>query len=135
MASEEQQAAAILALLNDHGANAYDLDDLKKLPTLPSSYTEFATGWRAGASERLCGRAGLEGYRFRTRAVAKTVSNVREMQERAIDALEGRCLVLADATSTPIRRESHTAIAEDDQWFTSLFVWTYVLPKTRSTTP
>jgi hypothetical protein len=126
MASEEQHAAAILAALNAAGAAAYDVDDLTNLATLPSYYTEFGIAWRYGALQR-AGRTGkCEGYRFTTRAVAKTVSNARVMQDRAETALQDRVLVIDGVPTTPIQRDSRDQIAPDEGWYSGLTTWTFV---------
>lgn len=127
MASEEQHAVAILAALNAANANAHDVDDLKNLSTLPVAYNEFGIAWRYGALQR-AGRTGpRSGFRFTTRAVAKTVSNVREMQRRADAALQDRSLVIGGEKTTPIQRESRDLPADDEGYYSALTTWTYVI--------
>ena len=61
-----------------------------------------------------------------TRAVARTVSNAREMRRRA-GQIEGVSLVIGDEESTPVQFETEDLIAPDDDWYSGLTYWTYAL--------
>lgn len=127
MSSEEQQAAAVIAALNAEDANAYDLDDIKQLTTLPASYTEVMVMPRAGAPNRNTDDTGRRGWRITTRQVGTTVSNAREARKRTHAALEFARLSVDGATTTRIQFESAEPIGEDDDYWSGLETWTYAL--------
>lgn len=124
--TEEQQAAAVIAALMTANAAPYDLDDVKELATLPPQYTEVTVSRRYGGDERNTASTGRVGWRITTRAVAQTVSNAREMRNRAVAALLYKRLTVADDQTTPIQFESEEPIGVDDGWYSGLCTWTYV---------
>ena len=127
MSTEEQHAVAVIAALNAASAAAYDIDDLKTMTTLPNSYTEVTVSPRFGAPNRNPGSTGRTGWRITTRAVAKTVSNAREMRKRADVGLKYARLTVAGDQSTPIQPEGAEPIGGDDGWFSGLTTYTYAI--------
>lgn len=123
--SEETQVAAILAALTAADAHPYDLDELPK--ALPAYYNEVGVTRRFGGAFRADSRTGTVGYRIAVRAVAKTVSNAREMRSRAGTALDGVVLTIDGRQTTPIRFESAEDIGPDDGMFSGLTLYTYVI--------
>jgi hypothetical protein len=127
VSTEEQHAAAVIARLNAGNAAAYDLDDLKALPAQPSIYTEVTVERRFGGDSSLGGTIARAGWRITTRTVAKTVSNAREMRNRARTQLVSARLTVDGKTTTPIRFESEDPIGDDDGWYSGLTTWTYAI--------
>lgn len=125
MSTEEQNAAAIIAALNTAQANAFDYDDIDR-DNPPEQYTEVTVSRRYGGTERNDSTTGRVGWRITTRAVATTVSNAREMRNRAVTALLYRRLTVDGVQTTPIQFESEDPIASDDGMFSGLCTWTYV---------
>ena len=126
-ATEEQHAAAVKAALTAQSAAPYDLDDLKALATPPAQYTEVTVSRRFGAQNRATGSTGRVGWRITTRAVAKTVSNAREMRKRTAAALSYVRLTVDGDQTTPIQFEGEEPIGDDDGWWSGLTTWTYTL--------
>lgn len=122
---EEQHAAAVIAAINALSGAAYDLDDIKALATTPTSYNEVTVSRVFAGVPRLSADMGTTSWRITSRAVAKTVTNAREMRGRATLALENARLTIAGETTTPIQFETDEGIGEDNEWFSGLTAWTY----------
>ena len=127
MSTEEQHATAIKAALTAQLAAPYDLDDLKALTTPPAQYTEVTVSRRFGGENRATGSTGRVGWRITTRAVAKTVSNAREMRKRTDAALLYVRLTVDGDKTTPIQFEGAEPIGDDDGWWSGLTTWTYAI--------
>jgi hypothetical protein len=88
--------------------------------------TEITVSRRFGGEQRGSGERSGQLYRLTERSVAKTVSNARNLRAKA-DALEGAVLTIAGDTTTPLEFEGAVPIGEDDNWYSGLRTWTYVL--------
>ena len=118
--SEEQHATAVIAALSELNAEPYDLDEV---PSDATSYNEVTVSRRVGGQVR--GESPTTTLmRVTVRAVAKTVSNAREMRRRA-QLLEGTTVVVVGVSSTPIQFETAETIGEDDGWYSGLSTYTY----------
>lgn len=128
MATEEQHAAVVKQALADAGAAPYDLDELPAQDeALPEYYTEVLVERRFSPTTRLSARPVTIGWRISTRAVAKTVSNAREMRARQHAALDGVHLSVDGVLSAPVLHETSEPIAEDERWYSGATTWTYTL--------
>ena len=123
--TEEEHAAAVIAALKAANAAPYDLDEIPS--TLPTYYTEVTVTRRFGGVQRNSAQTGTQSYRITTRAVAKTVSNAREMRKRTQAALNEARLTIGGRTSTPIQFETEDVIGPDDGYYSGLTAWTYVI--------
>lgn len=121
--SEELVAAAVIAKLGEFNAVPYDLDEIPA--TLPAYYNEVTVTRRFGGLER-ASMPGATPYRVTVRAVAKTVSNAREMRRRA-GLIEGARVTADGLTSTPLRFESAQPIGPDDGWHSGLTSYTFAI--------
>lgn len=126
-ASEEQQAAAVIAALTTANAAPYDLDDAKALTTIPAGYTEVMVSPRGGAPLRNPGSTGRRGWRISTRQVGTTVGNAREMRKRTHTALEFARLTVGGGQTTPIQFEGAEPIGEDEGYWSGLETWTFAI--------
>ena len=123
--TEEEHAAAVIAALKAASAAPYDLDEIPA--ALPTYYTEVTVTRRYGGVQRASAQRGTQSYRITTRAVAKTVSNAREMRKRTQAALNEARLTIGGRTSTPIQFETEDVIGPDDGYYSGLTAWTYVI--------
>lgn len=122
--TDEQVLTAVLAALNAGGpegsANAQELDELKKLSTLPEAYTECSVTRRFAENPRNDTTTGTDAYRIIVRQCAeKNRYNAREMRRRTRANLEYMTLTAGGFASTPVRFESADDIDEDDQGYWS----------------
>ena len=125
--TEEEQAAALLAMIAAEDVAVYEVDDLAKMSTPPQEYVEFEFEWRPGATSRQTAQQSASGYRFTTYAIGRTVSNVRESMRRTESAVRSKRLTVGGRTSTPIQRETSDAPREREGRFVGWTTWTYVL--------
>ena len=121
--TEEQVAAAVIARLSSFNAAPYDLDDI---PTpLPAYYNEVTVSRRFGGVMR-GERPTTTLYRLTVRAVAKTVSNAREMRRRG-EQIEGTTITVDGVESTPVQFETSQPIGPDDGWYSGLTSYTFAV--------
>jgi hypothetical protein len=106
-------------------APAYDLDDIKALPSPPARYVEVYLTRRFGGPLRGDSR-DAELRRLSTRVVADTVTNGRLIEDRIADAFRHSTLSVA-GTATHIEFESGAAFGWDDGYWTALTDWTLAL--------
>lgn len=126
MATDEDHAAALKALLTSLGATPYDLDEVPA--TQGRAYTEVYVSERFGDNRmRLGAWTGTRSYRVSLRAVGRTVTDAR-IQRGAAD-LRFQTITVGGVTSTPIQFETAEDIGSEDngQWFTGLSNFTYSL--------
>ena len=126
MSTEEQHAAAVLAVLNAALAPkvAYEVDTLPA--TRPAEYVEVSLVRRFGGEQRMSARSTATGYRVLVRVVSKaSVSNARVMREKSRQALEYARLSVASRVTTPVQFEGGEPVGPDDGWFSGLDTYTY----------
>lgn len=118
--------AAIKALLTAADAKPYTLDELARMTTLPSSYTEVHVMPRLPGEERLGVWSGTQSYRVVTRAVGRTQQAATVLRDRAADALQWTRFEVGGVTAGPITRElADDPIGDDEDWFSGTSSWTY----------
>lgn len=121
--SEESHAAAVKAALTALNAVPYDLDDVPAV--MPAYYNEVTISRRFGGLIR--GESPTTTLiRLNIRAVAKTVSNAREMRRRA-EQIEGTTVTVDGIQSTPIQFETAETIGFDDGFWQGLTSYTYAV--------
>lgn len=127
--SDDTQAEALKARISaSTKAQTLDLDEAQALTTLPAYYVEFYLSRRAVDNPtRVGGTFEPTGYRMSTRAVAKTITNARLMEQRVREALLLNPITL-DGEPVDVRYESGGGDFErDDQgYFHALTDWIYV---------
>lgn len=119
--------AAIITAINAAGGHAYEADDVKKLATLPSYYTEVYVTARVDENGRVGGLGGITGARVVTRAVAKSQHNAETERTKVAVALLGSMFVVDGETFGPIRREvgDEPIGDEGDGWWSGTSSWIY----------
>lgn len=123
--NEDDIAAAFIAALNANSANAYDLDDAKKLPALPAAYCEVTLSRRLAGEPRVCGSApGTTSYRALVRCIGSTVGNARETTRR-VGLIEAATITVGSSTSTPIQFETAEEIGEDEGMWSGVSSYTF----------
>jgi hypothetical protein len=109
-------------------APTLDLDDIKGLAALPAYYVELhlANRWVDNPA-RTNGTFEPTGHRLSTRAVAKTLSNGRLVEQGVRDALLLNPITL-DGVPTDVRYESGGGDFEQDDegYFHALTDWIFV---------
>lgn len=118
---------ALVAAINAAGGHAYEADDLKKLTTLPSFYTEVYVTARVDENARVGALGGITGARVVTRAVAKSQHNAENERTKVANALLGSMVVVNGETYGPIRREvgDEPIGDEGDGWWSGTSSWIY----------
>lgn len=122
--TEQDHAAAIIAALNAAGAVPYLLGAVPATP--PDYYTEVTVERRFIDEPRVTVGGDRRGWRFTTRAVARKEANARNLRTKA-DALENQRLTVAGQVTTKVRFEGSEPIGDDNDWWTGLTTWTYLL--------
>lgn len=127
--SEEAVAQAVIGVLGS--AFPYDVDDVPgtngNAGTLPTRYTEVTVSRRYGGPVRGDATPTTIGYRITTRAVAKNVTDARNLRRLAMRDLENVALTVGAEKSTPVAFESADPIGPDAGWFSGLVTWTTTL--------
>lgn len=124
MSTEKDHLAAVVALLGGSAQGAYTLGELKKLPTLPTSYNEVMVMERFGDGPNRRGSlSGVQQWRILVRSVAQSYANAQEMRARA-SVLHGATLTVEAEKFYPRRSATDDPIAPDDNWWsgTSEFI-------------
>lgn len=118
--TETEQAAAILAALNDALAPAVAYE-LSKVPgasgnagTEPAKYAVVSIARRYTDSRRGSGEVSLNGYRLTVRYIAKSIGDARTMRARGTAALEDQIIVADAGEIGPFVFESSDAFRPDE---------------------
>ena len=122
--TEQDHADAILAALTAAGAVPYLLGKVPATP--PDYYTEVTVERRFIEEPRATVGDPRRGWRFTTRAVARKETNARVLRAKA-DAIENQRLTVAGQLTTKVRFETSETIGDDNDWWTGLTTWTYLL--------
>lgn len=126
--SEKAHTTAVLALLNAAAANAYTIDELDAMGSLPPQYAEvYVTNRSVDAGRRVSGRSGsTDGWRVQVRAVANRFGNAQEIRRRVHAALKNARVTVDGRTSSPMWQSvSDDPIASDDGWFSGMSEYEY----------
>lgn len=122
--------AAIDAQLGTAAAS-YDIDDVPGLNgntgTLPFRYVEIGVSRRYTEPDRGDAMPSFIGYRITTRAVAKNITDARNLRRLTGLALENKALTVSGQTSTPVAFETEDPIAPDEDRYSGLTYWTTVI--------
>lgn len=102
--------------------------DYGKTPaTLPPIFVMLAIERRYVEPQTSTGTTSRSGWRILFRFVGRTVDEARWAQMKLTQALDQKRLSIGGYTSTPVRHESSSAIAEDDGRYSGSAEWTYAL--------
>ncbi|GAA4123265.1 hypothetical protein GCM10022215_29750 [Nocardioides fonticola] len=126
--SEADVATAVIAAFTAANARPFDIDDIPDGAARPKAYTEvMVTRKYSGDAPRRLGVAVTDSTAFRvtTRAVADTIDGAREARRR-VATCEGIPISVIGISGV-LRFESEDAIGPDDDWFSGLTTWTFVL--------
>lgn len=119
--------AAIVALINAAGGNAFSPGDLKQLTKLPDWFTEVYVMARPDENGRVGSLGGVTPARVMTRSVALRENSAINERAKVSAALLGHTFVVAGETFGPLRRET-SEDAIDDQgngWWSGTSSWVY----------
>lgn len=105
---------ALISVMNAAGAHAYLADDIKRMATPPSSYTEVHLAFGVDENERVGSLGGVTPVRCITRVVAGTQRNAENERQKGTTALLGRGYAVAGVSFGPLRREVPDDTIDDD---------------------
>jgi hypothetical protein len=127
--SDDTIAEALKARITAYTkAPTLDLDEVKALATLPAYYAEFYLSRRSVDNPpRVGGTFDPNGRRLSVRAVAKTISNCRNLEAGVWAALLNNPITL-DGVPVDVRYESGGGNfeADDEGWYTALTDFIFV---------
>lgn len=127
--TDDAQAEAIKARITTYTkAPTLDLDEIKKLVTLPDYYVELHLSHRSVDNQpRWNGTFEPTGYRCSTRAVARTITNARKIEAGVRQAFLLNPIDL-DGQTTDVRYEQGGGDFEvdDEGYLHALTDWIYV---------
>lgn len=128
--STDGHAEAIKAFLTTATkAPVYDFDEANALAvtSLPSTFTIVHLERRVGGEARLDGTAPTPLRRLYTRAAAKTVTNVRLIEDRTADAFEFATVDLGDTITHFAFESGGGSFEQSEGYFVRTTAWTYAI--------
>jgi hypothetical protein len=124
---ERVHRTAIIDALNAFEDDLPVYDYGKTSTTLPPIFVMLAIERRYVEPRTSSGLSGRSGWRILFRYVGRSVDEARWAQMKITQALDEVRLSIGGATSTPVRHESTSAIAEDDGRYSGSAEYTYAL--------